>query len=63
MRVVAWGGGGSRARAAGDGVEVAASKVALFERADVPSVHLWLVDATRGIVGQEDLALLGGGSV
>jgi D-3-phosphoglycerate dehydrogenase len=58
MRVIAWGGEGSRTRAAADDVEVAASKAALFGRADVLSVHLRLVDATRGIVGPEDFAVM-----
>lgn len=58
MRVAAWGGEGTRARAEADGVEVAVSKAALFERADVLTVHLRLVDATRGIVDAADLALM-----
>ena len=58
MRVIAWGGEGSRSRAAADGVEVTPSRPALFEGADVLSVHLRLVDATRGIVGPDDLALM-----
>jgi D-3-phosphoglycerate dehydrogenase / 2-oxoglutarate reductase len=40
----------------GDGYAVAASKAAFFEGCDVVSLHMRLVDATRGIVTAEDLA-------
>ena len=56
MPVLVWARPESRARAADDGLEVAASKAALFERSDVLSVHLRLVPATRGIVTADDLA-------
>ncbi len=56
MSILAWGGPGSLERAAADGVAVAASQAELFERADVVTLHLRLVEATRGIVGAEDLA-------
>ena len=56
MNVVAWGGEDSRSRAEADGVPVAPSKAAFFEQCDVLSLHLRLVDATRGIVTAEDLA-------
>jgi len=56
MRVVAWGSEGSLSRAAADGVETASSKESFFEEADVLSLHLRLVDATRGIVTADDLA-------
>lgn len=56
MRVLVWGGENSRAAAARDGVEAAASREAFFERADVLSLHLRLADGTRGIVTAEDLA-------
>jgi D-3-phosphoglycerate dehydrogenase len=56
MRVVVWAREESRERAARDGYEVAASKAALFESSDVLSLHLRLVDATRGIVTAADLA-------
>jgi D-3-phosphoglycerate dehydrogenase / 2-oxoglutarate reductase len=55
MGVLAFGGDASRARASQDGVELADSKRSLFERADVLSVHVRLVDATRGIVTRADL--------
>ena len=56
MNVVAWGSEGSLSRAAADGVETAASKEAFFAESDVLSLHLRLVDATRGIVTSADLA-------
>jgi D-3-phosphoglycerate dehydrogenase len=56
MRVVVWGSEASRARAVADGYAAAASRQALFEQADVLSLHLRLVDATRGLIGQADLA-------
>jgi D-3-phosphoglycerate dehydrogenase len=56
MRVVAWGSEGSLSRAAADGVETAPSKESFFEQSDVLSLHLRLVDATRGIVSGSDLA-------
>jgi D-3-phosphoglycerate dehydrogenase / 2-oxoglutarate reductase len=56
MQVLVWGGETSRAAATADGYEAAPSKEDFFERADVLSLHLRLVDATRGIVGAQDLA-------
>ncbi len=56
MRVLAWGREGSRARAQADGIEVAASRDALFRDADVLSLHLALMEETRGIVSAGDLA-------
>ncbi len=56
MKVLAWGREASQARARADGYAVAASKQALFEECDVVSLHLRLVDATRGIVTAGDLA-------
>ena len=55
MRVLVWGGEQSRAAAGADGFEAAPSREALFEQADVLSLHLRLADATRGIVTAEDL--------
>ena len=43
-------------RAKADGHVVAASREAFFEACDVVSLHLRLVDATRGIVKAGDLA-------
>jgi len=56
MKVLAWGREGSLDRARADGLEVARSKDALFEESDVVSLHLRLIDATRGIVTAADLA-------
>ena len=55
MKVLAWGREGSLERARADGVEAATSKEAFFAGCDVVSLHLRLNDATRGIVGAEDL--------
>ena len=46
----------SRERARSDGRTVAPSKEAFFSESDVISLHLRLVDATRGIVTSDDLA-------
>ena len=56
MHVVVWGREASRERALADGLEVAESRDALFQQSDVLTVHLRLNDATREIVGPEDLA-------
>jgi D-3-phosphoglycerate dehydrogenase len=56
MNVVVWGGEASRAKAETDGVAVADSKNAFFETCDIVSLHLRLVDATRGIITATDLA-------
>lgn len=56
MDVLVWGREPSRQQASADGLRVAASKQAFFSEADVLSLHLRLNDATRGIVGADDLA-------
>ena len=56
MTVLAWGREASTTGARADGYAVAASKEALFAEADVLSLHLRLIDATRGIVTAADLA-------
>jgi len=56
MRILVWGGEKSRQAAVADGFEAAASREAIFEQADVLSLHLRLADATRGIVTASDLA-------
>jgi D-3-phosphoglycerate dehydrogenase len=43
-------------KARADGYDTAASKAAFFAESDVVSLHMRLVDATRGIVTVEDLA-------
>lgn len=56
MRVVVWGSADGRARAQADGVEVAASRAALFAESDVLTLHLRLTEQTRGLVGADDFA-------
>jgi D-3-phosphoglycerate dehydrogenase / 2-oxoglutarate reductase len=56
MKVLVWAREASLAKARADGYKTAASKAAFFERCDVISLHMRLVDATRGIVKAEDLA-------
>ena len=56
MNVLVWGREASLAAAVADGCQAAASREEFFERADVLTLHLRLVDATRGIVTAQDLA-------
>jgi D-3-phosphoglycerate dehydrogenase len=56
MDVWVWARSGSRERARSDGYSVAPSKEAFFSESDVVSLHMRLVDATRGIVTAADLA-------
>ena len=56
MDVLVWGSENSRAMAAADGYQAAATRAAFFEQADVLSLHLRLNDATRAIVTADDLA-------
>jgi len=56
MDVVVWGSEAARERARADGLAVAESKRALFESCDVVSLHLRLLDATRGVVTGADLS-------
>ena len=56
MKVLVWASDASRQRARANGYEAASSKDAFFEQCDVVSLHLRLVDATRGIVTAADLA-------
>jgi len=56
MQVLVWAREASLARARADGYAIAASKAAFFEQCDVISLHMRLVEATRGIVTAEDLA-------
>lgn len=55
MNVVIWARPNSLVRAKAEGYVVAPSKLAFFERADVLTLHMRLVDATRGIVTADDL--------
>jgi D-3-phosphoglycerate dehydrogenase / 2-oxoglutarate reductase len=56
MKVWVWARSGSRERARSDGHTVAPSKEAFFSECDVISLHMRIVDATRGIVTADDLA-------
>ena len=56
MQVVVWGSEASRLRAQADGYQAADSREALFAQSDVLSLHLRLVEATRGLIVPEDLA-------
>ena len=56
MDVLVWAREPSLARARADGYSIAPDKVALFDRSDVLSLHLRLIDETRGIVSAADLA-------
>ena len=55
MDVMVWARDESRFRAAADGFAVAATRETFFDACDVISLHLRLVDATRGIVTSADL--------
>jgi D-3-phosphoglycerate dehydrogenase / 2-oxoglutarate reductase len=56
MKVLVWAREGALAKARAEGYETAASKAAFFEQCDFISLHMRLLDATRGIVKAEDLA-------
>ena len=56
MNVLVWGREGSLARATADGLATAASGEALFDDADVLSLHLRLTAETEGIVTAPHLA-------
>ena len=56
MDVLVWAREASQDRARADNYRVATSREAFFDECDVISLHLRLVDATRGIVTASDLA-------
>jgi len=56
MNLLVWAREASRERARANGYRPALSKEAFFEESDVISLHMRLVDATRGIVTASDLA-------
>ena len=56
MNVCVWSRSSSRERAGSDGYTAASSREAFFSESDVISLHIRLVDATRGIVTAGDLA-------
>src|SRR5216684_1631712 len=56
MNLLVWAREASLLRARADGYPTASSKAEFFERCDVLSLHMRLVDVTRGIVTATDLA-------
>ncbi len=56
MNVSVWARETSLARARADGYAAARSKAAFFEQCDIISLHMRLLEATRGIVTAADLA-------
>ncbi|MDP2707985.1 MAG: D-2-hydroxyacid dehydrogenase family protein [Burkholderiales bacterium] len=56
MKVQVWAREAGLARAGADGYSAACGKEAFFAECDVVSLHMRLVDATRGIVTATDLA-------
>ncbi len=56
MNVLVWAREAGRAQANADGYATAHSKADFFDTCDVISLHIRLVEATRGIVTPEDLA-------
>ncbi len=58
MKVLVWARETTLARARADGYATAPSREDFFAQCDVISLHMRLVDATRGIVKARDLALM-----
>ena len=56
MKVVVWAREPALEKARADGYEAATGRAEFFEQCDVLSLHMRLVDATRGIVTAGDLA-------
>jgi D-3-phosphoglycerate dehydrogenase len=56
MKVLVWAREPALAQARADGYATAGGRAAFFEQCDVLSLHMRLVDATRGIVTSSDLA-------
>jgi D-3-phosphoglycerate dehydrogenase / 2-oxoglutarate reductase len=56
MNVAVWSREANRVRAREDGYDVAESKDAFFAECDIISLHMRLIEATRGIVAAADLA-------
>jgi D-3-phosphoglycerate dehydrogenase len=56
MKVLVWARPDSLARARADGYDAAPSKEAFFAACDVISLHMRLLEATRGVVAAADLA-------
>jgi D-3-phosphoglycerate dehydrogenase len=58
MTVLVWSSEASRRRACADGYAAALSKNAFFEACDIVSLHMRLVESTRGIVTAADLGCM-----
>jgi D-3-phosphoglycerate dehydrogenase / 2-oxoglutarate reductase len=56
MNVLVWAREDSRAKARAEGWATAPSKQSFFETCDIISLHMRLVDATRHIIAEQDLA-------
>jgi D-3-phosphoglycerate dehydrogenase len=56
MHVLVWGRAASRERAILDGFQASETREDFFTQADVLSLHLRLLDETRGIVRLDDLS-------
>jgi D-3-phosphoglycerate dehydrogenase len=56
MQVLVWAREPARARAAADGHATATTQSEFYQHADIVSLHMRLVEATRGIVTAADLA-------
>ena len=63
MNVLVWGSEKSRVQAIADGFEAARDKAYFFSGCDVVSLHLRLVEATRGIVTADDLSRMKPGAL
>jgi D-3-phosphoglycerate dehydrogenase len=63
MTILVWAREAACARAAADGHSTAANKVEFYEQADIVTLHMRLVDATRGIVTAADLARMKPGAL
>lgn len=58
MNVSIWGPEAERAQALADGYQAASSRAEFLAQCDVLSLHLRLADATRGLLGLEDLSCM-----
>ena len=58
MHVLVWAREASRQRAQAEGHAIASSQAALYEQSDIVSLHMRLVEETRGIVAASHLACM-----
>ena len=56
MNVRVWGREASRAKALADGLQTASTRAEFFSESDVVSMHVRLLEETRGLVTAQDLA-------